>query len=130
MPADRFDHLFIAPRSFDAALAFYRDGLGWVVAQQWASADGRGALLDGGGVKVMLAEGHAPGDGLPSGADRATGPTLHLRVDDLDARFAAIGGAVRVNVPPGATHWGTRWFVVADPDGNRIAFEQTLDDAS
>ena len=22
------------------------------------------------------------------------------------------------------THWGTRWFVVKDPDGNLIAFEQ------
>jgi hypothetical protein len=23
-----------------------------------------------------------------------------------------------------ATHWGTRWFVVRDPDGNLVAFEQ------
>jgi hypothetical protein len=25
---------------------------------------------------------------------------------------------------PEATHWGTRWFVARDPDGNLIAFEQ------
>jgi uncharacterized glyoxalase superfamily protein PhnB len=25
---------------------------------------------------------------------------------------------------PEATHWGTRWFVVKDPDGNLIAFEE------
>ena len=25
---------------------------------------------------------------------------------------------------PEPTHWGTRWFVARDPDGNLIAFEQ------
>jgi hypothetical protein len=29
-----------------------------------------------------------------------------------------------VVVKPEATHWGTRWFVVRDPDGNLIAYEQ------
>jgi uncharacterized glyoxalase superfamily protein PhnB len=29
-----------------------------------------------------------------------------------------------VVAPPGPTHWGTRWFVVRDPDGNTIAFEE------
>ena len=54
MAADHFDHLFVQPAAFDAALAFYRDVLGWAL------------------------------------------------------EFA----------------WGTRWFVVRDPDGNLIAFEQ------
>lgn len=40
MPADRLDHLFIAPRSFEAALAFYRDTLGWAVRHAWGSAEG------------------------------------------------------------------------------------------
>jgi uncharacterized glyoxalase superfamily protein PhnB len=30
-----------------------------------------------------------------------------------------------VVVRPEQTHWGMRWFVVKDPDGNLLAFEQT-----
>jgi hypothetical protein len=29
-----------------------------------------------------------------------------------------------VVVPPGTSERGTRWFVVRDPDGNLIAFEE------
>jgi len=31
---------------------------------------------------------------------------------------------VDVVVPPGPTPWGTRWFVVRDPDGTLLAFEE------
>jgi catechol 2,3-dioxygenase-like lactoylglutathione lyase family enzyme len=41
---------------------------------------------------------------------------------DLDARYAQLAGAALF--APEATHWGTRWFVARDPDGNLIAFEQ------
>ncbi len=124
MTDDRFDHLFIAPQSFDSALAFYRDGLGWSVVQAWGSAgDPRGAMLDGGGVQLVLAEQHAADDRSWSHGINGRRPTLHLRVADLDARYAQIDAATVV-VPPEPTHWGTRWFVVRDPDDNLIAFEQ------
>ena len=35
MAADRFDHLFIAPGSYDASLRFYRETLGWRVVDEW-----------------------------------------------------------------------------------------------
>ena len=53
-----------------------------------------------------------------------TRPTLHLRVDDLDARHAELAHAGVALFAPEPTHWGTRWFVARDPDGNLIAFEQ------
>jgi uncharacterized glyoxalase superfamily protein PhnB len=125
MTADRFDHFFIAPQSFDAALAFYRETLGWEVVHAWGSAtEPRGAILDGGGVKLVLAEQHAAADRSWSQGINGVRPTLHLRVADLDARFAQLAATATVVVPIEATHWGTRWFVVKDPDDNLIAFEQ------
>ena len=113
---DRFHHLFIAPADMDASLAFYRDTLGWVVGREWGGKGSpRGAMLSGGGVSVVLAE-------KPDGA---TGrPTVHLDIHDLDARFRSLPAGTHVVTPPEDTHWGTRWFVVRDPDGNLIAFEE------
>ena len=126
MSADRFDHLFIAPQDFERAARFYRDGLGWRAVAQWGGDDGapRGLALDGGDVRLVIAEMHAADDHAWSHGVNGVRPTLHLEVEDLDARFAAIASHVDVVVPPETTHWGARWFVVADPDGNLIAFNQ------
>lgn len=130
MSADRFDHLFIAPHDFERAARFYRDGLGWRTVAQWGG-DGapRGVVLDGGTVGVVLAERHAADDHSWSHGVNGGRPTLHLEVDDLDARFASLAADVEVVVRPEATHWGRRWFVVADPDGNLIAYNQRRDAA-
>jgi catechol 2,3-dioxygenase-like lactoylglutathione lyase family enzyme len=123
MPADRFDHLFIQPSDFDAALAFYRGTLGWQPVSSWGGAgQPRGVVLSGGAVTLVMAEPHPAADHSKSHGIHGTRPTLHLRVDDVDARHAELRGAALF--APEATHWGTRWFVAADPDGNLIAFEQ------
>jgi catechol 2,3-dioxygenase-like lactoylglutathione lyase family enzyme len=116
---DRFHHLHIAPSDYDASLAFYRDVLGWSVTQTWGGdGRGRGAALSGGGVKVVLGE--TPGGAANGGA----GLRVHLDIHDIDARFRALPKGDHVVTQPQETHWGTRWFVVRDPDGNQIAFEQ------
>ena len=116
---DRFHHLYIEPADYEASLAFYRDVLGWTVTEDWHTEDGnRGAVLSGGGVKVVLASRHGAADAA------AARPSLHLDIHDIDARFAALPKGAHVVAPPEKTHWGTRWFVVRDPDGNRIAFEE------
>ena len=40
------------------------------------------------------------------------------------AAWGELSSVAEVVVHPEATHWGTRWFVVVDPDGNLIAYEQ------
>ena len=153
MPRDRFDHLFIEPADFDAAIAFYRDALGWNVIAGWGNdREPRGAILDGGAVRVVLAEPHPATDHSKSHgineplrtlgaarhpsereqfalgtAHRAHAPTLHLAVDDLDLRYRQIAARAEVVVPPETTHWGTRWFVLRDPDGNLIAYETPIE---
>jgi len=121
--SDRFHHLFICPEDFDASLAFYRDTLGWVVTDSWGGdGESKGAILSGGGTKVVIAQRKAIG-----AADAGLGgahPNVHLDIHDVDARFAKLGPGADVVRPPEDTPWGSRWFVLRDPDGNLIAFEE------
>ncbi|HYC36266.1 MAG TPA: VOC family protein [Usitatibacter sp.] len=120
---DRFHHLFITPADFDASVAFYRDVLGWTVSETWGGKGlARGAVLSGGGVKVVIGEraGESTGDEGLGG----TKPNMHLDIHNVDKRFDLIPKGQHVVRQPEETPWGTRWFVVKDPDGNLIAFEQ------
>ena len=121
--SDRFHHLLIAPKDYDASLAFYRDVLGWSITRTWGGAgEGRGAVLSSGGMKMVIAERSSEG-----GADDQLGeirPNVHLDIHDVDARFRALPKGTHVVREPERTPWGTRWFVVRDPDGNLIAFEE------
>ncbi|MCY1260015.1 Glyoxalase/Bleomycin resistance protein/Dioxygenase superfamily protein [compost metagenome] len=128
MSHDRFDHLFIQPKSFDASLAFYRDALGWAVSYSWGGdGEPRGvALCSNGAMSLVLAETHPTEDKAKTHGVCETRPTLHLRVPDIDQRYQELSKAGVALFPPEATHWGTRWFVSRDPDGNLIAFEQEV----
>jgi catechol 2,3-dioxygenase-like lactoylglutathione lyase family enzyme len=123
MSGDRFDHLFVQPSSFDASVAFYRDALGWKVAFAYGGkGEPRLACLSSEAVSVVLAEPHPAEDKSKTHGINGTRPTLHLCVDDVDERYRALAGIALF--APERTHWGTRWFVARDPDGNLIAFEQ------
>ena len=120
--SDRFHHLFIRPSDFEASLAFYRDVLGWSVTENWGgNGKGRGAMLSGGGIKVVLAERPAESTANDAGSP---GPDVHLDIHDIDERFRMLPKGAHVVIEPQSTHWGTRWFVVRDPDGHLIAFEE------
>jgi len=115
---DRFHHISVSAGDFDRSLAFYRDTLGWAVTRAWGGdGEARGAILSGGGIKVVVSEGGKPNGGGPN-------PGVFLDIHDIDKRFEAMPKGEHVVTPPGPTKWGTRWFVVKDPDGNQIAFEE------
>ena len=125
MNPDRFDHVFIQPSSFEASLAFYRDGLGWQVQFAWGTeGQPRGACLTSGAMTVVLAEDHPTDDDSKSHGINGVRPTIHLDVEDVQARYTEVNKSGRALFPPQPTHWGTLWFVAQDPDGNLIAFEQ------
>ena len=116
---DRFHHIYIRATHFERSLAFYRDTLGWSVTRTWGGdGEAQGAILSGGGIKVVVTEG---GKGLNGSSE---GPGVFLDIHDIDARFKAIPQGDHVVTAPSATPWGTRWFVLKDPDGNQIAFEE------
>lgn len=125
MPAERFDHLFIEPSSFDAAVAFYRDGLGWTELFSWGgTGEPRGVGLSGGSFKLVLAERHAVEDHSKSHGINGARPTIHLAIADLDAKYAELNAKGLALFPPEQSHWGVRWFVIRDPDGNVLAYEE------
>ena len=121
--SDRFDHLFFSPRDFDVSRQFYVEILNWQVMSEWTDNHGkRGAILNGGGIRVMLAE-RRDGDKIQNVlAPHAS--TLHLDIHDADKRFAQIPSGSHIVQTPETNQWGSRWFVVQDPDGNLIAFDE------
>ena len=120
---DRFHHMFITPGDFEASLAFYRDVLGWTVSDTWGGkGTARGVSLSGGAMKIVLVERTA--EGSPESRLGEGRPNVHLDIHDIDKRFGKLPKGAHVVREPEATAWGTRWFVVKDPDGNLIAFEE------
>ena len=126
---DKFDHAFIAPKDFDKSLAFYKNNLGWEVVSSWGTApEPRGAVLKSdGGMTVIIAEEHEKkGDQAWDHGINGERPTLHLNVDDVDKRFLNLRDSTVAVIKPEKNHWGTKWFVLRDPDDNLIAFNQQL----
>lgn len=127
MSLDRFDHVFVEPASFDASLAFYRDSLGWRMLFSWGGpGEPRGVCLGSETMRIVIAEPHPAQDHSKSHGINGTRPTIHLRVPDVDQRYSELAGSGAALFPPEPTHWGTKWFVAKDPDGNLIAFEQDV----
>jgi catechol 2,3-dioxygenase-like lactoylglutathione lyase family enzyme len=117
---DRFDHLHLYPANFDRSLAFYRDTLGWTVVDEWNEpVTGRGAALSSGAIKIVLSERTPPE--APAGVGR---PCIHLDIHDVDKRFQLLPPGDHVVADPRDSDRGSRCFVVRDPDGNLIAFEE------
>jgi len=122
MISDRFDHLFISPRDFDASLVFYVEKLGWQIRESWTRDGLRGCELSSSGVKLVLAErGNAVGNSWegPAADGRLM---LHLDIHNLQKRFDAVPRGEHVVRQPEPQKLGPDWFVLQDPDGNLIAF--------
>lgn len=97
-------------RDLAAAVAFYRDGLGFEVSYL---AEGTHAVMKRDGVYLHL----NPLDEFHTGS-------CQILVDDVDGLYEAVRGRVplaeEIHNPP----WGGRSFVVGDPDGNTVCFAQ------
>ncbi|MBT3286758.1 MAG: VOC family protein [Victivallales bacterium] len=80
-----FHHVAIRVADFEAACAFYIDGLGFTQKAEWGEGDSRAALVDsGGGNYVEIFAGGVGGD-IPQGHCEH----FAFRTDDCDAALAA-----------------------------------------
>lgn len=123
MVSDRFDCLFFCPRDFDASRKFYTEVLGWQVMSEWTdNLSEKGVILNGGGVRVVLAERHEEVAMNHTISPHAA--TLHLDIHDAAKRFTEIPSGEHIVQEPQDNQWGSRSFVVRDPDGNLIAFNE------
>ena len=108
------------------SMAWYRDAVGFEVAQQF-ERDGalRAVALQAGDVRILLNQ-----DDGAKGWDRAKGEGISIQfitsnnVDDLAARIKASGSAI--DSEPADMPWGMRMFRLRDPDGFKLVFSSPL----
>ena len=101
------------------SVAWYRDGLGFYVAERWEEG-GRlqGAMLKAGACQLGLSQ-----DDFSKGRDRAKGIGFRLwceTAQDVDAiaqRLRALGGNI---VEEPGNRWDAYSFTAQDPDGFKI----------
>ena len=102
------------------SLAWYRDGVGCIVDERWAS-DGKllGVSMLAGSVSFMLSQ-----DDWKKGRDRAKGEGVRIYcttvqdVDTLARQIKARGGTLTQE--PRDQPWGMRDFALVDPDGYKV----------
>ena len=111
-------------RDFGVSFAFYRDVLGFIIGEEWRE---RGVLMgvemQAGAVTFMLSQ-----DDFAKGRDRQKGVGTRFycgTAQDID-RFAAQirerGGVL--DQEPKDMPWGARVFMISDPDGFKLTFQQ------
>ena len=111
----------ITASDLQASVAWYRDVLGFTVAEEYKRDDKvMGVRLRAGSVDLLLGQ-----DDFAKGRDRQKGQGLRLfwvtaqDVDKLAADIKARGGQLAHE--PTDQPWGTRDFAVVDPDGFSIS---------
>jgi catechol 2,3-dioxygenase-like lactoylglutathione lyase family enzyme len=105
------------------SLAWYRDGLGFYVAERWEE-NGRlkGAMLKAGACEFGLSQ-----DDFSKGRDRQKGVGFRVwcetaqSVDVIAARLRAFGGSI---VEGPGDKWDGYSFTAQDPDGFKITIMQ------
>ena len=124
--------MFIAVHDPDAALVFYRDGLGLEVRNdvshggfRWVTVGAPGQDLD-----VVLFQPHggrsqAEGDALLTLVTQGSLQAAIFRTDDLDATFERLRACgAEVLQEPVSQPWGARDCAFRDPSGNLVRIAQ------
>ncbi|HEY7027925.1 MAG TPA: VOC family protein [Gemmatimonadales bacterium] len=106
------------------SIAFYTEGLGFIIADRWEE-EGKlaGVELKAGAAWLVLTQ-----DDFKKGRDRVKGIGQRLwfyttqDVDGLAAR--AKGSGIVLDQEPSDMPWGARIFMLTDPDGFKISFSK------
>jgi uncharacterized glyoxalase superfamily protein PhnB len=118
-------------KDIDASIRFYRDAIGFDVAQSF-EREGKvvGAVVASGDCRVVLNQ-----DDGKLGWTRIKGQGLYLQINvttaaDVDAAAARIraAGATLLNEPADRA-WGVRMFQFLDPDGFKLGVSTPLGEA-
>lgn len=106
------------------SIAWYCDGLGFVVSERWEEGGKlEGVMLKAGGCVFGLSQ-----DDFAKGQDREKGVGFRIyadtgqSVDALAERIRAYGG--KIISEPADMPWGARSFTVEDPDGFKISISE------
>jgi catechol 2,3-dioxygenase-like lactoylglutathione lyase family enzyme len=105
------------------SLAWYRDGLGFFVAERWE----KGGTLEGVMLKAGSCEFGLSQDDFTKGRDRAKGVGFRLwcnttqDVDAIAARLRSFGGTI---IEQPGERYDTYGFTAQDPDGFKITIKR------
>jgi lactoylglutathione lyase len=108
---------------FDAAVAFYRDALGFEQLADWSGEDGRVILLDAGRATIELFdERQAESVDRIEAGRRVSGPVrLAFEVTDLDGTIDhLIAAGAEPMAEPVVPPWGGRNARLQTPDGLQL----------
>jgi catechol 2,3-dioxygenase-like lactoylglutathione lyase family enzyme len=109
------------------SLAFYTDGLGFIVGERWSDGDVlRGAMLKAGACALGISQ-----DDWKQGRDRKKGAGFRIWCDtaqDIDAIAARLkaAGHPLSEEPEDHPAWGMRSFSFDDPDGFHLTIARKL----
>ena len=124
---EKIDHLFIQPLDFNRSLLFFTETLGWKVVKNFGESSDASRLvyMNYGDFTVVMAEDHDTSDPTkkPKIYNTKGRLSIHFNSSDIDATFKKIKDGSHVVVRPENNHWGTRWFMVEDPDGNQFGWQ-------
>ena len=114
-------------RDLQRSLGFYRDRLGFRVADRDAGTDAalRWCRLERDGVSLMLQQDDAPG---AAGERRGSRVVLYLVCDDVEPLQGELRKRGLDVSPPSTAYYGMRQLELRDPDGFVICFESPTDD--
>jgi catechol 2,3-dioxygenase-like lactoylglutathione lyase family enzyme len=124
--------MFIPVHDPDAALGFYRDGLGLEVRNDVASEGFRWVTVGAPGqdVDIVLFQPHgglseAEGDALLTLVTQGSLQAAIFRAEDLDATFDKLqASGAEVLEEPTSQPWGVRDCALRDPSGNMVRIAQ------
>ena len=122
MAAMEFRVVLTVP-DFEAAVAFYRDALGFEQLADWSGEDGRVILLEAGHATLELFdEGQAESVDRIEAGRRVSGPVrLAVEVDDLDGTaLRLIAAGAEAEAAPVVPPWGGRNARLRAPDGIQL----------
>jgi uncharacterized glyoxalase superfamily protein PhnB len=116
--------LSLTSTDLQRSIAFYRDVLGFMMGDEWRT---KGALmgveLHAGAVTFMLSQ-----DDFAKGRDRLKGIGTRFYcgtaqdIDRLASQIKERGGVL--DQEPKMMEWGSRVFMISDPDGFKLTFVQ------
>jgi catechol 2,3-dioxygenase-like lactoylglutathione lyase family enzyme len=108
------------------SVAWYRDGLGFFVAERWEEGGTlKGVMLKSGACQLGLSQ-----DDFSKGRDRLKGVGFRIwcdtaqDVDSIVARLRAFGGTI---VEGPGNQWDSYSFTAQDPDGFKITITRAKD---
>ena len=114
----RIGYVIVGVKSFETALPFYRDVLGFELL--YCEPEFHFASFRVGGMSFSLAEGAEETHGT---GDRNTG--IGFMVSDVDAAHAELAAkGVKFTMGPGKMPWGGYMAMFVDPDGNEFYLDQ------